>query len=190
MVTTVSEQLEQASTTLSRYLDALVQKETTNATAKAQVLIDDIPFFDEPLSATALLALEGKLNEMREIYAQIPTLDLKEDWTWDPQNKRYAAKPRQHIKTEKQLRALVLYDATKEHPAQTKDYTQDVRIGVWTTKRFSGALPYAVKMELLERLDTLIRAVKMARQKANDEEVVDIHVAKKIFQYLHQSINQ
>lgn len=190
MVSTVYRELDDASKKIVRYVDALIQKETTNAEAKAHVLIEGQSFFGRALPATALLALEGKLKELREMYEEIPVLDPKEEWSWDPQTKRYLAKSRQYIKTEKQLRAVVLYEATKEHPAQVKDYTQDIRIGVWTNKRFSGAIPPAEKSDLIERLDTLMQAVKSARQKANDEEVTDIMVGDTIFRFLHQPLKK
>jgi hypothetical protein len=43
----------------------------------------------------------------------------------------------------------------------------------------------AQKAELLERIDNLQRAVKIARQKANEQEVQKTRVANKIFDYVN-----
>jgi len=57
-------------------------------------------------------------------------------------------------------------------------------IGDYTTVRFSGAITKARRDELVARVDTLLRAVKFAREEANTHEVVDQTVGKTIFDYI------
>jgi hypothetical protein len=48
---------------------------------------------------------------------------------------------------------------------------EDVWVGTWTTTKFSGAIPAAVRNAMLDRLRKLLDAVKSAREEANGLEV-------------------
>ena len=71
-------------------------------------------------------------------------------------------------------RPLVLYDATKEHPAQTQLVTEDIVAGYWNTVKYSGAMPAPQKVAMAERVEKLLRAVKEAREAANIIEEVPV----------------
>ena len=87
-------------------------------------------------------------------------------------------------RTKKMNRVLELSPATDKHPAQVQLVAEDVLAGYWNEKKFSSAVPASRKAELMERVEDLIAAVKFAREKANDTEVVDFKVGEAVFGYL------
>jgi len=184
LATSVSAELERAAAPLAAWIDAAAQKEVTNQQTKATVMVDGKELLAD-LPAPALLNLEAKLAEIREIYAKIPTLDPAERWRWDDGQGRFVTEPRTAERTKKTPRNHVLAEATKEHPAQVQVYTEDIRVGTWETTKFSGALTIAEKNKRLGRVDILLRAVKQARQRANDIAVVDVHVGETLFKYIN-----
>ena len=46
--------------------------------------------------------------------------------------------------------------------------TEDVPVGTWTAVGFSGAIPVDKKRAMLERVEALQKAVKFAREAANN----------------------
>jgi len=185
LASTVNAELSQALSSFSQWMDAAVQKETTNRETAADIIIGEETIV-ENLPAPALLNLESKLGEIRKIYAAIPTNDPAEQWKWDEQSECYISNPRTTYKTKKTPRAHIAYEATPEHPAQVQVFNEDVRVGEWTTVIQSGMLTPRDKRRLLARLDTLARAVKQARQRANDIDAVNITVAEKLFAFIHR----
>lgn len=184
LVTTVMDELGDFATTYGRWVDSSVQKEQTNTSAFAEVMLDGESFFGYELSATALLNLESKLAEIRTVIAAIQTNDPTERWTKDEQLGCYVSAPRVTIRNEKVPQSLVMYDATEQHPAQVQAYNKDVPIGEWTKILHSGMITPTDKKKMLERVDRLSRAVKKARMRANDTDVVNVHVAHTIFDYI------
>ncbi len=182
--TTVKDEFTKLEDAYSRWLDVTVQKEVTNGHTTADVMVDNVVVL-KALPAPALLNLEAKLAALRAVYAATPTNDPSERWDYDAQQNVYVSQPRDAYRTKKVPRVIVKYPATVEHPAQTEMYVEDVREGVWTTTKRSGMLTPVEKRTLLERVDSLLRAVKTARQRANDTDIVPVTVAKAIFAYLH-----
>ena len=184
LATTAPNELASFCNSYGRWMDAAIQKEVTNRIAFADVYIgDDALLVDMP--ATALLNLESKLAEIRKVYAAIPTNDPSESWEWNEQTEWYQAEPRTTYKTKKTPHAFVAYEATPEHPAQVEVFTEDSRVGTWTTTIRSGSLAPSDKREKLERLDNLLRAVKSARQRANTAPISAVYVAKTMFDYIN-----
>lgn len=191
MVTTVMDKLAWTWKKVGKYLDAVAQKETANTQASAVVELNGEKLFGgKPLPATLLLALEGRLRQIREAYNAIPTLEPGERWIWDAQTRSYAADPKESFKTKKVRKNHVKAEATDKHPAQVEVYHEDVIVGIWTTKKWSGALTPAEKADVLERVDELVRAVKQARQRANSHEVEPVSLAKEMYEYIHAPIKK
>jgi hypothetical protein len=88
--------------------------------------------------------------------------------------------------TKKVPNVLVLYEATPEHPAQVQAFNEDVRVGTRTTMLQSGMVSFQDKAKILNRIDKLLRAVKEARQRANDVDIAAIKVAEAIFNYIRE----
>jgi hypothetical protein len=82
--------------------------------------------------------------------------------------------PRNHVKAE----------ATEKHPAQVEVYHEDVVVGYWKTVKFSGALPAKRMNELLDRLERLQKAVKFAREEANNQTAEEQKIGRTVLGYI------
>ena len=187
MVSNVTDRLSYTKKHVIKYFDLIARKEATNQNAKADIVIDGKTIAKD-IPATLLLGLESRLKKVREMYENIPTLQPGQDWLLDERRGEsiyITANPNEALKTEKQVTHKVLYEATKEHPAQLEKWNTDVAIGRIVTTVWSGMLSPADKANLLERTDTLIRAVKKARQRANTEKVIELNIGKALFDYIH-----
>lgn len=186
LATTVPNELAAFCKSYGRWMDAAIQKEVTNRIAHADVVMEDGDVLLVDMPATALLNLESKLAEIRKVYAAIPTNDPSENWEWNKQTEWFQAEPRVTYKAKKTPHAFVAYEATPEHPAQVEVFTEDARVGTWTTTIRSGSLTPSDKREKLERLDDLLRAVKTARQRANAVAVTRVFVSETLFDYINK----
>lgn len=175
--------LKAASVSLTRLFDIELTKDTANASAVGNVSIDGKVIVAN-VPVTNLLFMEKQLTDLRTFMSKMPTLDPAEEWTHDTATGVWAATPVQTTRTKKVPRNHVKAPATAQHPAQVEMYHEDVIVGYWTTKKFSGALPAERVATLVNRVDRLIEAVKFAREEANSMEVTDIHAGKRIFDYL------
>lgn len=179
----VEEQLENFANSLTRLFDVTLTKETANAVAQADVVVDgNVLLANVPV--TYLLFLEKQLNDVRTFVAALPTLDPSEVWTRDDNTGAYVTPQTQTVKTKKVPKNWVKAEATDKHPAQVEIFHEDVVVGTWTTVKFSGAIPQTRKTELLERVDKLVLAVKFAREEANGLEITDASAAAEVFGYL------
>lgn len=184
---TVNSKLEYSAGHITRYLDAVLQKETTNQTAKADLVVDGVTIASG-VPATFLLGLETKLKNIRRMYAAIPTLQPGIAWELDEKQGKDIYKmthPEEKFRTQKVTKNHILYEATKEHPAQVETYTVDEKIARVITDKWCGMITPAKKSELLGRFDKLLRAVKKARQRANSVEVVDAEIGENLFKYIN-----
>ena len=187
LTTTVKDKLDYQKNAVIRYFDALLQKERTNQDAKADIIIDGVTIASG-LPATFLLGLESRLKRVREVYDKIPTLPPNIKWEKDTTkgDDIYSRiHPEEQLKTEKIFKVQVLYDATKEHPAQVEKIPETKNVGVYKKEVWAGLLSPADKSALLGKIDKLIQAVKKARQRANTTEVVKTTIGKELFTYIN-----
>jgi hypothetical protein len=189
MVSTVAEKLRYAAVPNIRALDAFFQKEATNQKALADLVIDD-KVLVSAMPGTALLGLESKLTELREVYAAIPTLSPGPSWVKDMDrdgggNVYRSEHPDVTFRTRRVIKPIIMSPATKEHPAQVQAVNEDVPVAKINTQHLSGMLTTAEKSDLLGRLDKLIRAAKRARQRANSTEVIQGKVGKTLLDFIH-----
>jgi len=191
MVTTVEEKLKYTLPYIIRQLDVIYQKEKTNSKAVADVVFEDEDGNANTIAAsvpvTALVQYEKILTTVRLCAEQIPTLDPAFKWTPDlTQAGVYKTDEFQKSRTKKVVKPIVMYDATKEHPAQTQLITSDEPVGTWTELLTSGALSPLQKSQLLAKIDHMIEAVKRARSKANKTEAettkIGAAIVKAIFE--------
>lgn len=189
MTETVGGKLGYLAPALSRYYDVYAAKEATNQTAKADVVLPDGGVLLTDIPATVLLGMETKLKELRAVYEAIPTLQPGVAWENDPEaaGQVYRTKtPTTTFVTEKIMSAVILAEATKEHKAQVKEVVNDVPVAKSLTTYRSGMISPAEKSDALGRLDTLIRATKEARQRANSVEAVDVKgFGKTVLDYIN-----
>jgi len=186
---TISGELQDLTTIISKALDVRYQIEVGNSGARADVVVEDghtVLIKDAP--ATALLTLSHHLQELRNLAAAIPTLDPAKGFRLDTSRGHYVAREVVKVRTKKTQRPLVLHEATKEHPAQVQLVTEDIPVGSLLSQEWSGLITPKQKSDILARIDKAIRAVSAARSKANEVEV-DVHnhkMGKKLLDYIFE----
>lgn len=177
------EVINKVSDALTDIFDITLTKEKANAVAIAdvkvggEVLLKDVP-------VTYLLFLEKQLTDIHTFVKALPVLDSSEEWTLDPSTGAYVTDVSETVRTKKVPKTFVKYEATKEHPAQVDVFHEDVIVGTWATRKFSGALPAPRVNELVSRVEALQTAVKFAREEANNTEVTDAKAGEKVFSYI------
>lgn len=188
MVSTVKDKLEAVMEAVVAGIDAHISKEETNSSnaAKAELKIGDSDF--GTLSATTLLALEGHLAKIKELYVAMPVLDNTRKWEFDNQKGYFKTEEEIKYRSVKRPKVIVKYEATKEHPAQTELLHLDFQVGKYVTVYSSGKITPAQKSTLLKRIDEMLEAVKTARAKANNVEANQVKLAKGIFEYINKGI--
>ena len=154
-----------------------------NTRAKANVIVDGQTLLED-VPVPFLLFLEKQLIDIKTFVGSLPVLSSDQVWQYQNNVDCYAAEPKQTAKTKKITKPVVLYEATKEHPAQVKEASEDVVEGTWTTINYSGALPQSQINEMLKKVEKLQKAVVIAREEANGLEVERKRVAQPIFDSL------
>jgi hypothetical protein len=186
MVTTVPAKLEYLSDAYIKYFDAVLQKELTNQTAVADLVVDG-SVLATGLPATFLLGMESRLKEFRQVLEGTPTLAPGVAWEKDENAGKGVYKMKsaeEKMKTAKTFMHKVLYEATDRHPAQIEKWEEQVAVGKYITNVSCGMLSPADKSSLLARVDNMIQGVKKARMKANMTEVVEREVGTQMFKYI------
>lgn len=163
--------------------DVEATKDLANTRARADVVVDGRVLV-KAAPVTYLLFLEKQVSDLRTFVDKLPTLDDTEEWTEDPNTGLFRTGRVTTHRTKKTPKVIVKYEATKEHPAQTELVHEDLVVGYWETVKSSGALPAPRKAQLLERLDKMARAVKIAREQANDLECDRVEVGAAVFGWL------
>lgn len=170
--TVTSDVVDAVSKVLVRLFDFTATKDNANQMAVADLTVDGF-VIGQSLPVSTLLFLEKKLVDLTTFVGKLPVLDPARDWeasdipgvfkAADIRTSRAKKVPRNHVKAK----------ATDKHPEQVELYYEDVIVGTWTTRIFSGAIPAARKAVLLSRLHQLAVATKEARERANQAEVLE-----------------
>ncbi|MHA1968097.1 MAG: DUF7873 family protein [Candidatus Hodarchaeales archaeon] len=186
--TTVKAKLEYTLGHLGESIDLLIQKEETNASgvAVAELIVDGEVF--GTFAATTLLQLETQLKSLRSLYNVLPTLDPVKKWTFNKQKELYETESEVSYRSIKKPEVIILHPATDKHPAQTQLITKDVQAGSWEKSFASGRITPLQKSYLLGNIDELINAVKKARSIANNAEVKNVKISKKLFEYINKPL--
>ena len=127
---------------------------------------------------------QKQLAELRGFVSRLPVLDAAEEWIFDSNASLYKTAPSETTRTKKIQTPIVLHPPTKEHPAQTQLITEDRIVGHWKTVKHSGALPEPLKRTILERIEKLSDAVKVARETANAVEATPQKIGRRVFEFL------
>jgi len=183
----VPSKLDYSSGHIIRYLDAVLQKESTNQRANADIVVDGVTIATN-IPATFLLGLESRLKYIKGMYVSIPTLQPGIKWEIDLSQSTEVFKrvyPEERFRTKKVRRNHEIAPATDKHPAQVEVYDENINVGKIVTDTWCGMITTAQKSAILGRVDKLIRAVKKARQQANATEVVDITIGKVLVDYIN-----
>jgi hypothetical protein len=190
LTTTVDENLDYLVKPLSKYWNAVLQKDASNQLAKADITLDDGTVLAKDVPASFLLSFEKRLRELQQVYNAIPTLAPGRKWV-EAQLERPGvyvdSDDAVQFKSQKDIEFRVVAEATKEHPAQIREVARTTNVGKYTTTELSGMLSPLEKAERLTRIDALINAVKRARMRANKQELVDkVDIGAAVFKYINQ----
>jgi hypothetical protein len=185
--TTVTDRLNYTGNFFTRLINHRLQKDRANQEAVADIIIDGVTIATK-LPATFLLDLEERLAGYRAIYAGIPTLDVKKEWSIDEKQGKEIYKtvhPEVRSKTEKTIEHKIIVPATDKHPAQVKEWPTDNVVGKTEVIEFSGMWTSARKATVLNRCDKLIVAVKEARARANQTVVKSLQdIGSELLKYI------
>lgn len=188
VVEDVQSKLNYIFSSVNQMIDTEVIKEFTNTQTKADLTLPNGKVLLKDAPAPVYLFLEKAIANLRELVKTVPTLPPDQTWNPHPNKKNiFQTEKEQTVKTQKEQVPIVLYPATPEHAAQTQLISKDVRIGSWETVKESGAVPVAEKAKWLNNLDTLEKAVKKAKARANDCEIVPVKVSKEIQDFIFNS---
>jgi hypothetical protein len=164
---TVQQATKEAIEVMENMFNIVAMQDLGNCAANASVIVDDTTILKD-VPATYLIFLEKQLIDIEVFVNSFPVLDPAEDWEWSDKTACYESKPKESHRTKKIQDVLVKYAATKEHPAQTELITKDILTGYWTTIKFSGNIKKTDKDAILERVRKISKAVKVAREEANN----------------------
>lgn len=179
----VFDAFEQFVKAYTELFDLVGTQEKTNTTACADITIDEVTVLKD-VPVTYLLFLEKQFKDIETFISKLPVLDPVEEWTYDANNMYYTSKTKETSKSKKVMYNHVVAEATKEHPAQVQVYAADEIIGYWKTTKISGAIPKKEQTKLLEKVDKIQKAIKLAREEANGMEAVRVEYGKDLLNYL------
>lgn len=177
--------LKDVQASLAELFDITLTKDKANLEATADIVVDGKAIAKE-VPVTYLLFLEKQLTDLHTFLAKLPTLDPSETWVWDPGQSCYRTSAVEAAKTKKTIKPIVMYEATKEHPAQVKEVSEDVVVGYWSTIRYSAAFPADQKEMLLDRVVKLQNAIKFAREEANATDASRQQIAGALFGFVFE----
>jgi hypothetical protein len=186
VTTTVFETLEYALDLFGKSEDLQYQKNSTNRKALGTVMWKGLPLLKD-MPVDQLLGLEARLTKLRQLYAEVPTLDATKHWAPAPNINAHVWQlryPEEATKTEKKTIPTVVVPATKEHPAQVQLSQKDEVVGKITLTKRSGSATALQKAEALKRIDELLVEIKQARMRANETMVDTGTVADKLLPLL------
>ena|SRR5690349_2660302 len=172
---TAAELTGRAVTALERLFNLKFTREEGNCKARANVVVDGENILtDVPVGY--LMFLEAQVDQIVGMIDQIPTLNPADEWTDTAPGLRegvWASAPRKTAVTKRMPQVQVMYDATKEHPAQVRPYETEVTVGWWTTVKYSGQMDPKVQQDMRACAIKVKDAVRKAREQANRLEVTD-----------------
>lgn len=161
------------------YMDAVATKDFGNVAASADVVLDGKVVI-EAAPVPFLLFVEKMLGEWRGYINAMPQRDRAKRWVRQ-EGMVWETAPVTQNRSIKEKVPVEVSKATKEHPAQVLVTERAVFVGTYQTTHTSGAYSQEEKEKLLLRVDTLLGAVRRAREQANTTEIDAKEVAKYLF---------
>jgi hypothetical protein len=180
VTTTVAETLDYALDLFAKSEDLQYQKNKTNTMAAGTVMWRGAPLLlDMPVDE--LLGLEARLVRLRQLFAEIPTLDATKAWIRSPLDNVWQLQyPEETVKTEKVVVPVIMAPATDKHPAQVQAVGKDNVVGKFTLMKRSGEATAQQKADMLKIVDELLVETKQARMRANETEAVREQIGQRI----------
>lgn len=160
---------------------------TGNRTAAADIVLENDMIIATRVPSITLLELEDDLLEIRRFADKIPTLDPAKGFAPDKVDGRpgiWVARVIEKVRTKKENKVIVKLQPTDKHPGQAEIVVEDTPVGTIEEHEWSSMMRTVDKANLLERIDMLLRAVKKARSRANEEEVTLNPIGEKLVSYI------
>lgn len=179
----VNEAIDSVVASWSELFNVVATQDNANTQAKADLVVDGKVLLKN-VPVTHLLFLEKQLTDVQTFVSKLPTLDPGEEWHFDDKVNYYKTAPSVNNRSVKEYYPFVKYEATDKHPAQVDTMQRDVKVGEWTTVKFSGCMEAKEKQDTLNRIKNLIEAVKEARELANCMEVEKVTEAETLFKHI------
>jgi hypothetical protein len=173
--TTVVSELKWISDHLAKAIDVAYQVDDANTQARADISLEDGTILVKSVPATTLLQLEKRIVEWRDLIAEVPSLDPAKGFKLDESHAKsgvYKARDVIKTRTKKVKEVITLSPATDKFAANVQLLDIDKPAGTVLEQEWSALLLPSTKSELLNNVEILLRAVKSARAKAN-EQLVD-----------------
>jgi len=186
MVDTVPSKLKYTFEKVAEEYDWLLQKESTNQAATANLIVEG-RVIGTNLPATFLLTLEHRLEKIRQIILNCPTLPNGFKWVSDSQKGDNVFKLAEELityRTRKISVPFVLQPATDKHPAQVQKEEKTETIGTYREMYWDGRVTSHTKSLLLEKVDKLLVATRKAVRQANDATASEETIGKNIFDFI------
>lgn len=180
---TADKLIRRMETLLTEAWDLMATRDRSNMNATGAIVIGDRTLV-EGVPLSTLLSLEKHLQNVRTIIESMTVRDPSKVWTFDADQGIHRAPTVRKPKTRKTIKGVTLYEATDQHPAQVQAVNQDEIVGHYVLTDFSGAFSAQEKETYLDRINTMIDAVRAARTEANTTEVVDLRIASELLGYL------
>ena len=184
---TVQSSIEEAFKVMEKMFNIVATQDVANCEAKADISVNNKIILEE-VPVTHLLFLEKQLIDLRTFVESLPVLDPAESWEFDKASGQYRSEPTKTVRSKKVMKNHVKAEATEKHPAQVEVYNEDVPVGTWTTTKFSGCIEKVEKNKMLNYIEDLDKAVKLAREEANSIEVQKSDFGTKILDYIFGDI--
>lgn len=171
--TTVSKELEWFGGHLAKSIDVSYQIGVANQQAVADVVLEGGVVLLKAVPATVLLELEKRVKDAMDLIQAVPTLDPAKGFTPDEARGKglFRARDINKVRTQKIQKPLVLFPATPEHPAQTQLVSVDEPVAKVEEQEWSSCITVAAKADLYDRAESVLRAIRTARARANDTSV-------------------
>ncbi|MBN1412452.1 MAG: hypothetical protein JW969_16515 [Spirochaetales bacterium] len=182
---TVKNAIAEVTDALKDMFNIVATQDLANCVARANIVVDGKTLLEE-VPVTHMLFLEKQLEDLNTFINTLPVLDPSEKWTFNAEANCYISEEKKSIRTKKEPQVIVKYEATDKHPAQTELIYIDKPVGYWHTVKFSGAISKKEKDALLEKVRNLQKAVKFAREEANNTEIGKSEYGDRILKYLFE----
>lgn len=170
--TTVAKELAAAFGTVAKGIDLGYQIDLANTEAVADIVTEDGETLLKSAPATFLLQLEKRIAAVTNLIQAVPAFDPAKAFAPDTTKGIgiYVARPVTKSRTKKVKKVLQAAPASDKHPAQVAVYDEDEVTGTIREQEWSSMVTPATKAAMLDNCESLLRAVKKARSRANDTE--------------------
>lgn len=158
------------SAAIADLINQTVSLDRGNSLAKADIIIDGVVLARD-IPSTSLIALEKQFTNLQTFVSKLPILDPSKEWSFDAAKELFATKVVENPRSIKKDTPVTLAAASEKFAAQVQLIKEDVCVGYFSRIDLSSAMLPGVKQQLLDNVQRLLKAIKLAREQANTVEV-------------------